>query len=295
MTQLHLSRARERRRLRQVIQMDLVRVRRAVENPPMNADPAWPAWRGSARAPGVRGDHDLARADLRQASGDWVPTHSLEDAMLRAEVAERSRIATAVHDDTVQVMAATLVVLDRVAEMVERYGDARINVLLADARAVLSDASERTRRLAFELWPVCLRERGLAGAIATLVTETGREIGAHVSVCVAGERFEWGIEQVVFRTVQEAVANIRKHSRANHIVVDVRKVAGRLVAVVDDDGRGFDVVAARSPDRGIPHMGLQAMIERVQMHGGTMHIDSSRGSGTRVAFQLPLRERPPRS
>ena len=134
-------------------------------------------------------------------------------AMLSAERAERSRIAGELHDDTVQVMTAVLVTLDRVARAVSRRGDAEAQSLVAGAQAVLAEATERTRRLTFELRPAMLHECGIAPALSAMVEQAGREIGAEVSVTAPEERFDWSLEELVYRTVQEAVANIRKHSR----------------------------------------------------------------------------------
>ena len=185
-------------------------------------------------------------------------------------------------------MAAALVVLERVARMVERYGDAHVDALIQDARRVVNEATERTRRVTFELWPAVLHERGIAAALSAIAEQAGSEIGAEVSVTAPDERFEWSLEEVVYRTVQEALANIRKHSRARHITVTVERRRDRLAGIVADDGRGFDVAAATDPSSQHLHMGLQAMIERVRMAMGTIHIDSSRTNGTRVAFELPV-------
>ncbi len=209
-------------------------------------------------------------------------------AMLAAEEAERSRIATALHDDTVQVLAAALVVLDRVAQMVERYGDADVDALIRNARCVVNEANERTRRLTFELSPAVLHERGIAGAISAIVEQAGSEIGAEVSVTAPDERFDWSLEEVVYRTVREAVANIRKHSHAHRITVIVERRRDRLAGIVADDGRGFDVAAATDPSSQHLHMGMHSMIERVRMAGGTIHIDSCRTDGTRIAFEVPV-------
>jgi signal transduction histidine kinase len=92
----------------------------------------------------------------------------------------------------------------------------------------------------------------------------------------------------VYRTVQEAVANIRKHSQARHITVTVERRDGGLRGVVADDGRGFDVAAATDPSVQVLHMGMNAMIERVRMAGGSIVVDSSPAGGSRVSFQLPL-------
>jgi PAS domain S-box-containing protein len=234
----------------------------------------------------IRDITDRLLADARVQ--DELHRRAIVGAMLAAEEAERSRIATALHDDTVQVMAAALVVLDRVAQIVERYGDADVDALIQNARWVVNEATERTRRLTFELWPAVLHERGIAGAVSAIVEQAGSEIGAEVSVTAPDERFDGSLEEVVYRTVQEAVANIRKHSHAHRITVTVEHRRDRLAGIVADDGRGFDVAVATDLSSQHLHMGMHSMIERVRMAGGTIHIDSCRTDGTRVAFEVPV-------
>jgi PAS domain S-box-containing protein len=209
-------------------------------------------------------------------------------AMLAAEEAERSRIATALHDDTVQVMTASMLMLDRVALGMAPYGDADLQALIERARRVVAEATERTRRLTFELRPAVLHECGIARAVTAMVEQAGREIGAETSVSATIERFDWSLEELVYRTVQEAVANIRKHSRARHITVSVERITDRLAGMVADDGRGFDVAGAIDPSSQVLHMGMQTMIERVRIAGGSITVDSHRGHGTRISFQLPV-------
>ena len=234
----------------------------------------------------IRDITDRLLADAR--AQDELHRRAIVGAMLAAEEAERLRIATALHDDTVQVMAAALVVLDRVAQMVKRYGDADVDALIRNARWVVNEATERTRRLTFELWPAVLHERGIAGAVSAMVEQAGSEIGAEVSVTAPDERFDWPLEEVVYRTVREAVANIRKHSRAHRITVIVERRRDRLAGVVTDDGRGFDVAAATDPSSQHLHMGMHSMMERVRMAGGMIHIDSCRRDGTRIEFEVPV-------
>ena len=214
----------------------------------------------------IRDITDRLLADARVQ--DELHRRAIVGAMLAVGEAERSRIATALHDDTVQVMAAALVVLDRVAQIVERYGDADVDALIQNARWVVNEATERTRRLTFELWPAVLHERGIAGAVSAIVEQAGSEIGAEVSVTAPDERFDWSLEEVVYRTVQEAVANIRKHSHAHRITVTVEHRRDRLAGIVADDGRGFDVAAATDLSSQHLHMGMHSMIERVRMARG---------------------------
>jgi PAS domain S-box-containing protein len=234
----------------------------------------------------IRDITERLRAEVR--AEEELHRRAIFAAILEAEAAERARIATALHDDTVQVMIASQVMLGRVATAVQRYGDSDVQALIDRAREVVEEATERTRRLTFELRPAVLHELGIARALTAIVEQAGEEIGAKVSVSAPGERFEWAVEELVYRTVQEAVANIRRHSQARHIAVSVERLGDRLAVVVADDGCGFDVAAATDPSTHVLHMGMHAMIERVRMAGGTICVDSSPSSGSKVSFQLPL-------
>jgi PAS domain S-box-containing protein len=116
-------------------------------------------------------------------------------AMPRAEEAERARIATSLHDDTVQVMTASLMSLDRVCRSLGEK-DALLLAQVEDTRRTIAEATERTRRLSFELRPAVLHEPGLTPAITAMVEQAGREIGADVSVHLAPGRFDWPVEEL---------------------------------------------------------------------------------------------------
>jgi signal transduction histidine kinase len=206
--------------------------------------------------------------------------------MLQAEEAERGRIATSLHDDTIQVMTASLLAIDRVLKRPDV--DKGLELALRTARGTIEQATERTRRLTFELRPAVLHEQGMAPAISAMVHQAAEELGAHAAVNVPNRRFDWSVEELVYRTVQEAVANVRKHSEAANILVTVAERRHRLTAVVADDGKGFDLSeAATRPDR-LLHIGLETMVERVRMAGGVVDVDSAPGAGTRVSFDVPV-------
>jgi signal transduction histidine kinase len=210
---------------------------------------------------------------------------AIAEAMLHAEQAERARIATALHDDTIQVMTASLIALDRLAAAAT---DERTSSAAQAARATIHDAAERTRRLMFELRPAVLYERGLAGAIPPIAEEAAREIGADADVEITGQRFSNAVEELVYRTLQEAITNARKHSKASRISVRVGVEDDVMVSSVSDDGRGFDLQAAREARQGFLHIGLETMAERVRMAGGDIRIHSAAGQGTEVSFEIPL-------
>jgi signal transduction histidine kinase len=210
--------------------------------------------------------------------------------MLRAEADERARIAEELHDDTVQVLTATLFSLDR-ERLAGARGDADAAAEAAGkARDTLALALERTRRLMFELRPPLLEAHGLDHAVRDLVSHANVELGLEVDVQVEVPRYDEAFETLVYRIVREAVANVRRHARARRLEVSLLQADGELRGRVADDGRGFDVHRALDRHRAGLHLGLDATIERVRLAGGTIEIESAPGEGTRIAFRLPAAE-----
>jgi signal transduction histidine kinase len=232
---------------------------------------------------------ERALADSEQRRREILAT------LLQAEEVERSRIATELHDDTVQVMAASLMALDRAALVATKAGNDRLAGALGVARATLEEATERTRRLMFELRPAVLHDHGLVVAMRLLAGQIAQEVGATSEVTGPSGRYDLAVEELVYRSAQEALANVRKHARASRITVRMAEHDGVLVGEVADDGRGFDVDDVRSRPDAALHMGLDSMVERVRAAGGEVTIDSEPGAGTLVRFAVPTVLEPPRA
>jgi len=97
-------------------------------------------------------------------------------------------------------------------------------------------------------------------------------------------------ELQLLRIIQEALSNVRKHSRASHARVHIGSADGRLVATVEDDGLGFDPAAKFAGS--FPRFGLAIMRERAQSIGGDLELQSAPGAGTRVRVDVPLGRHP---
>jgi signal transduction histidine kinase len=210
--------------------------------------------------------------------------------MLRAEADERARIAEELHDDTIQVLTATLFSLDRERLAGERGDTDGAADAAAKARTTLALALERTRRLMFELRPPLLEAHGLAPAVRDLVAHANADLGLEVDAQIDVPRYTEAFETLVYRIVREAVANVRRHARARRLEVSLVHAGGELRGRVTDDGRGFDVHRALERGRAGMHLGLDATMERVRLAGGTIDIQSAPGEGTRLDFVLPAAE-----
>lgn len=198
-----------------------------------------------------------------------------------AQGEERRRIASDLHDDSVQVMTAAHM---RAQELVDRIDDAELRVDAEALRDTLGDAVERLRHLLFELHPPSLDREGLAAALRSYGTGRG---GPAVTVDddLTTEPPE-DVRTLLFRIAQEAITNARKHARATKVRVTLDPQDDGIRLRVADDGDGFDLSIVDDPDPG--HIGLTGMIERAELAGGRLRIDSRRGGGTAIEAWLPL-------
>jgi signal transduction histidine kinase len=232
----------------------------------------------------VESDRTLRRSEAAR--------EQMLEAMLRGQEQERARLAADLHDDTIQVMAATLLGLDRLDRAIQRHDLARAGEAAKAARASLEAALERTRLLIFEVRPPLLEARGVGAAVHDLAAELQRDAGLDVTVEADEHRYAFYLEDLTYRTVREAVANARKHAQARRVVISLSERGGVLHGYVCDDGVGFDVLRTLDVTERRFHTGLGDMMQRVRLANGQVGIDSHPGGGTRVDFQIPL---PPRS
>ena len=150
------------------------------------------------------------------------------------------------------------------------------NANLERARTQLSRTLDDLHELARGLHPRELTETGLRGALASLAERAPVPVELDVRV----ERLPDELEATVYFVCAEALVNIAKYASASCARLEVAAREGRVIAVVADDGIGG---AAASPGTG-----LQGLADRVEALGGTLHVESPAGSGTRLAAVIPL-------
>jgi PAS domain S-box-containing protein len=208
--------------------------------------------------------------------------------IVRSVEDERRRIASDLHDDTVQVLVASLLSIDRLDKIVDPANE-RAHERIASVRDALGAATERTRQLIFELRPQLLEAEGVIPAIAEMASHAGAEAGFAVEVDGARNRYDPAVEALLYRGMQEAVVNARKHSRAARLRCSVHPVVGGVVGEVADDGVGFRVDDALTRARRELSFGLSTILELVRLAGGHVEIRSAPGDGTAVIIRLPDR------
>jgi signal transduction histidine kinase/DNA-binding CsgD family transcriptional regulator len=244
-------------------------------------------------------EHRLQPTALIQSQG-----HVAQQADVGAAIEqERERIARDLHDGAAQQIAHAVHKLTLIARILERQ-PAAARRELNSAVSLLQESLDELRRSIMSPLPLRLEKQGLAAALQALVEEYRDETGkTALNIALRFDDVSLippALETTIYRFVQEALSNVRKHAQAARAVVRIRLLKGLLIVEVSDDGQGFELAENKKrtgtgagkyssqdsdPSR---HMGLRVMRERVKRSGGTMEITSKRGNGTIVKARFPL-------
>jgi signal transduction histidine kinase len=201
--------------------------------------------------------------------------------VVAAQEDERRRLALELHDETGQALTSILLGLKAIGNAKTKDEAERAE---ADVRALVVQALQDVRSLAVELRPSALDDFGLEPALERLAHTFADRSGLATTVETRLDaRLPPEIETTLYRVVQEALSNVVKHAAAERVSIVVAQRDGRVVATVDDDGRGFDPSDARADA-----LGLVGMRERLALVGGTLEVESTAGGGTTIAAQVPL-------
>jgi signal transduction histidine kinase len=220
--------------------------------------------------------------DLRREQSE---RRALAGAIVSAQEDERRRVAEDIHDGPVQGLSAVGLMLDAlVARLRDEAPDAVDEAGAAAAAA--REAIRELRRAISDLHPMALDELGLAAAAAALVERLEwRGIAVEVDVAAA-DALPATTRTVAFRVLQEAVANILRHSGAQRVRIAARADRGDVVVEIADDGRGLGP-GDRRPRAAEGHLGLAAIAERAALAGGRLDVEPAGGGGTLLRLTLP--------
>jgi len=222
-----------------------------------------------------------------------VAFERLEEAMaarrqLLANVASggdeaRRRFASALHDDSLQLLTAAELQLERIRNDSDSK---RQSAQLDQLALTIKKVEDSLRRLLTTVSPEALDLTvGLKEAIRDRLATVRGHAGIETDIDLRfPDGLPDGLESIVFKNIAEALTNVQKHSHAARVRVAAAALDGGLVVEVSDDGTGFVVDECMY----VPgHLGLLAMKERAQLAGGWCRIVSEPGAGAKVEFWVP--------
>lgn len=222
----------------------------------------------------------------------------LSHRLITAQEDERRRLASDLHDDAIQVLAAAATdyaaLQARLEATLEPGTYVQVKSQLDRVQKNLGEGLQSARTFLFNLRPPLLDDKGLAAAVEQQLERHAERTGWETElIWELDERLEPDMETVAFRTLQEALTNVAKHARATRVTVRGRPQDHAVVIEVRDDGVGFDLAEARRRLPVFGHLGLRSMSERVETVGGVFEVTTRPGHGTILSLWLPRARRQP--
>lgn len=261
----------------------------------------------------ARGNRELQREIKRREAGEAVIRENKEEfrtlflesqamekklrqltrKVISAQEEERKMISRELHDQVVQTLVGINVELTALAHGATLSAQALKSKINLTQRLVESSV-KAVHRFARELRPAVLDDLGLIPALHAYSRSLAIRKNLRIKITAFGgvELLAGAKRTVLFRVAQEALTNVGRHAQATKVQINLREVAGIIRMEISDNGRSFPVQAilqARNPRR----LGLVGMKERLEMVGGTLDIQSVRGTGTTVLAQIPFRVETP--
>jgi PAS domain S-box-containing protein len=211
---------------------------------------------------------------------------ALLERLVDVQERERRRLALNLHDELGQQLTALRLAIDALKNTKPRTAEAKARF---DAmEKIVTQMDRDVDFLAWELRPAALDDVGLEASLQEYLRQWSWTQGvvADFHASLGDARLPGDVESHLYRIVQEALNNVSKHAAAKRVSVILERRGDDVTLIVEDDGRGFDVEAARAA-RGAG-MGLVGMHERAASLGGQLQYESAPGHGTTLFVRIPI-------
>jgi two-component system sensor histidine kinase DegS len=209
---------------------------------------------------------------------------ALSVKIIEAQEEERKRIAREIHDGPAQAMANVLLKSELCEKLITKDIE-QAKIELKNLKNIVQQSLKEVRKIIYDLRPSALDDLGLIPALSRYIKNFSEETGIFVDFSVLSDykRLSPEIEITCFRVVQEALTNIKKHSKAKNASVKFEFGMRFISIIIKDDGIGFD---KENIGQGY---GLMGMKERVEILNGKFEISSFKNKGTQIYISIPVR------
>ncbi len=213
------------------------------------------------------------------------------ERVITATDEERRRLARELHDEAGQSLVSLSVGL----KAIESAPSLEVAAERARMLATLAEqTADEIGRIARGLHPAALEAFGFVRAVERLAWELetihGLRVDLHVTGLEGDDRLPERIEWTLYRVVQEALANVVRHARAELVSVVVERLDDEVRVLVEDDGIGFDAQEGGEAGPVTGGTGLQGIRERMRFVGGRLTLESAPGEGTTLRVVVPLED-----
>ena len=220
---------------------------------------------------------------LRQV---YEENQDLGGRLINAQEDERARIARDLHDDLSQQLAGVAIIVSSLKRKIGKPdSEADIEQSFVTLQERTAEAVTTIRNLSHELHPGVLKHAGLTATLRDHCADIERHHQVTVTFKPGDglDSLDPDVALCLFRVVQEALTNVRRHARARTTCVSVMTTAESVELNVVDDGVGF-----AASERTRSGLGLRSIHERVRFMQGNVSVDSRPGEGTKVLVRIPI-------
>ncbi|MEP6466965.1 MAG: two-component regulator propeller domain-containing protein, partial [Parafilimonas sp.] len=196
--------------------------------------------------------------------------------MIATQEEERKRISRDLHDDVGTKLSALKLFLSSLHEKADKTNNEEIKKLAAGSEQFVTETIKDVRELLLNLSPSVLEEFGYTVAVEGLINKINETKQIHFSLVFFGmnQRLKKEHELALYRITQELINNVLKHAEAKNVSLQIGKRDNKIILMIEDNGKGFDVTAHRNG------YGLHNLDARTKLLQGTLMIDSQPEKGT---------------
>jgi PAS domain S-box-containing protein len=232
----------------------------------------------------------ITSLDITKSKRAEEQIQTLTREIMRVQENERKRIARDLHDSVAQDLSSLRISCETFFD--GHHGNTGfVEKKIKEISKVLHGSINAVRDIAYELRPPCLDELGLPITLYRYCEEFTTRTDIQVDFFSAGlEQFRIDADSEInlYRLVQEALNNIRKHSQATRAVIMLVASYPYVILRIEDNGIGFEADLQANIGLKNSRMGLRSMEERVNLLGGKIELKSYPGKGTRVFVEVPI-------
>jgi signal transduction histidine kinase len=216
-----------------------------------------------------------------------------KERIVSIEEDARKKLARDLHDGPTQTVAMIATRVDLIQKMLKNKQFPSVFDELQKVEEMATRTTKEIRHMLFTLRPLVLETQGLVAALGELAKKLEEQHPTKFAV-EADDKLEVWLETntqgVLFYVVEEALNNALKHAKAQNICIRLyQRGQEYIIAEIEDDGAGFDVEAvvnANYYQRG--SLGMVNMRERAELIDAALHIESTKGKGTKISVLIPI-------
>jgi signal transduction histidine kinase len=208
---------------------------------------------------------------------------------MKAQETERKRIARELHDELGQSLLVMKLRLNFIEDNLLSH-QTELKRECGDGIQYIDQVIENIRRLSRDLSPAILEDFGLSAALRWLINNFAKRYNMKVMIDMIDIDSLLPLHShiVIYRTVQEILTNIGKHSQAKNVSVSISENTGNISFSIEDDGIGFDEGLIDAKGIEARGLGLETMKGRCRMVGGVLKIWTKEAEGTRITLSVPV-------